>query len=249
MNKSPLLISCLLILTGIAIAHPTSQPSTLDNIEKRVDNAVKHYFITSKTDSIMSIISGLEKMKLTNAQAHYWIAFVYYQLSTTIYYNDNELSENAINKGIELLDEIHDKNAEVYALSILSKSYALKFANFITIAFKSTTVKRECEAVIKLYTYNPRVNLSVGIYDYYTPVKYGGKKKAEQYFLKALTLPWHNDKNLQIPSWGKDMAYFYLASYYLDTKQNSKAKNILIAGRKEFPNSYMLLKLSNSNKN
>ena len=77
-----------------------------------------------------------------------------------------------------------------------------------------------------------------------TKIRSVSGKKVEEYLLKALSLP---EKTMEGgPSWGKNVAYHMLASYYLREGQKDKAKMYCMQGLSKYPHDMQLNQLKQS---
>ncbi|MBC8084670.1 MAG: hypothetical protein H7Z21_15845, partial [Hymenobacter sp.] len=152
------------------------------------------------TDSVQRLAAALDQLRAQkpNPYLSYWGAFAQYHLYFR-HGQDKPRAEAALNKGIELLEDIPAKNAEHYALLSLLQGLNLEFANFLTIPFKAGAVKENAEKALALAPNNLRAHYARGINDYYTPKQYGGGKVAAAHFLKAIALADKPDPNPYAP--------------------------------------------------
>lgn len=192
-------------------------------------------------DSLQLLVRSLAglRARTPNPTLSYWEALAYYHL----YFRagqDKQRAEAALEKGIELLDDLPGKTAEHYALLSLLQGLNLEFASFLTIAFKASTVKENAEKALALAPDNLRAHYARGINDFYTPKQYGGGKVAVAHFLKAISLPDKPDPNPYAPSWGKAEAYWYLAQAYKAEGNLDLTRKYATEGLARYPNHVQL---------
>ncbi len=140
---------------------------------------------------------------------------------------------------IALLEKQESKDSEVLALLALMQSYYIQFAG-MDAGIISARVKENANESIKLDSNNIRGWYVLANNDYYTPKQFGGGKKAEEYLLKAISLPEQKLKSPIMPSWGKSDSYFLLISFYIDNEEMEKAKKIFIQAKELYPDNYMI---------
>ena len=230
MKKYLLLLSLLvLLLPGRVLAQAPGQ-NVLTNIQQKIT-------WQTPTDSLQLLTKDLDQLRAEkpNPYLNYWGALAQYHL----YFRadkDKARAEEALTKGIELLEAIPTKNAEHYALLSLLQGLNLEFANFLTIAFKAKTVKENAEKALALAPDNLRAHYARGINDHYTPKQYGGGKVAATHFLKAISLPDKPDPNPYAPDWGKADAYSYLVLSYKAAGKTELARQYATEGLSKYPN-------------
>ena len=171
----------------------------------------------------------------------YWLAYNYFYKA--IYYNeveDYESSETAVIAGVELLEAKTRKNAEDLALLAYMQSFSIQFVTGMKAGIISNRCKKNALAAIDLDPDNLRAYYVYGSIDYYTPTEYGGGKKAEDYFKKAIALPDQRVANPYLPSWGKEDAYVLLIEHLLEQDRRSEAVATYKEGILRFPDSYRL---------
>ncbi|UOG75599.1 hypothetical protein MTX78_03160 [Hymenobacter tibetensis] len=187
-------------------------------------------------DSLQLLAKNLNQLRSEkpNAFLNYWEAFTQYHL----YFRagkDEAQAQEALNKGIELLEAIPSKTTEHYALLSLLQGLNLKFASFLTVAFKAGTVKENAEKAVAMAPDNLRAHYASGINDFYTPKQYGGGKMAATHFLKAISLPDKLDPNPYAPNWGKADAYCYLVQAYQAAGKTDLARKYAAEGLSKYP--------------
>lgn len=234
MKKYLLLLAfVLLVMPGQLLAQTGGQnqsaAAVLTNIQQK---------ITWRTpaDSLRNVAAALDELraKSPNPYLSYWGALTQYHLYFRVT-QDKAAAEEALQTGIELLDDLPTKTAEHYALLSLLQGLNLEFASFLTIPFKANTVKENAEKALTLAPNNLRAHYARGINDFYTPAQYGGGKVAAEHFKKAIALPEKADPNPYAPSWGKADAYSYLAQTYQKAGQPELARKYAAEGLAKYP--------------
>jgi hypothetical protein len=221
-----LMAAALLPRTGWAQANGAA---VLANIQS-------HLTWRTPTDSVQQLAVALDQLraKTSNPYLSYWGAFAQYHLYFR-HDKNKQQAEQALNKGIELLENIPTKNAEHYALLSLLQGLNLEFASFLTIPFKAGTVKANAEKALALEPNNLRAHYARGINDFYTPKQYGGGKVAATHFKQAIALADKPDPNPYAPSWGKADAYYYLVQAYQAAGQTELARQYATEGLSKYP--------------
>ncbi len=225
------LIALFIYIFSIAEENPN---------QDKIDAAFMQSFAT-QSDQIEPIIAELRQNENENA---YWIA--YGQFYSAIYYmhtGKKDQARKSTDAAIELLEKIEKKNSEEHALLgyILGFSVSLDPSSAARISAKAAS---QYKAALKKDENNLRAYLGMGESDYYKPAEYGGGEKVEEYLLKAISLPDQSVENG--PSWGKNSAYYTLASFYKREDEIDKAKMYCMKGLNEFPQDYQLNQLKQS---
>lgn len=181
-----------------------------------------------------------------DSNLNYWAAYARYLLCFALDSKNPEekrQEEAAINEGLDLLEEIKDKNSDHYALLSLLGGLDLNFTNAMMLPFKGMSVGSKAKTAIEKDPTNPRAYVALGIYDYYTPKRYGGMKIAEDNFLKALSLKVNNTPTPYSPNWGHPEAYLFLVRYYRYAKRPDNALRYLNEGLKHYPDFELLKRM------
>lgn len=188
------------------------------------------------TDSVRYLAAALDQARGGKPQAYlsYWEAFAQYHLALRAGKN-RAAAETALATGIQLLEDVPTKTAEHYALLSLLQGLNLEFTNFLTVAFKATTVRENAEKALALAPGNLRAHYARGLTDYYTPKQYGGGKVAATQFLQALAVPDQADPNPYAPTWGRADTYWYLAKTYQAAGQPDLARRYATEGFAKYP--------------
>ena len=220
---------------------PLLGQEVLDNIQQKLFDAYG-LSVQSQTDHFKPIIESLEMayQKDQNGLINYWIAFAEYRASI-LHMNaqKDSLSLELLQKGINRLEQIKKPNSEELALQGTMVSLSINFQPDIA-AVLSGKAKSLYDKAIKRNDQNLRAYLGVGRSDFYTPKQYGGGYQVESYLKQALTKPDASSEEAHMPDWGRDEAYYYLASFYEREGQLNEAKLYCNQGLKAFPNNYLL---------
>lgn len=233
-----------------AVNYTNSNTSTKDTLLKGIEGKIYNSFVqslTSKSEApIQKIDEALEALYKEPPQnlIIYWRAYNhYYQAIYYIQSKDAKQSEKAIDKAVELMKSIDNKNAEDYALLAMSQSFSIQFKGMQAM-FISGKVSKNIDRALVADKENLRAWFVAGSSDYYTPEKYGGGKKVEEFLKKAISLPAQKIQNEYLPSWGKEEAYEMLIKFYLKKDKKEEATATYKSGIAEFPNSYLLNQLA-----
>ena len=103
-------------------------------------------------------------------------------------------------------------------------------------------ISNDLDEAFSLDKANPRYFLVMGIQDMYTPEMYGGQRKAENYFLQAITLFSKASKDSAV-GWGYEDTYQLLVSFYLKKGEKEKAKETANKGATLFPQNEFFQKI------
>lgn len=220
--------------------------SLLVGIQGKIYNAFVQSLMSKNNTALKTISGKLEELNKQRKQnlIVYWRAYL--QFYSSIYYlkiGDKENAEKEIDKGIEYLDEMNNKNSEDYALLAMLQGFGIQFKGMKAM-FISSSIKKNAKQAIAMDTSNLRAYYVYASNDFYTPEKYGGGKEAEHYLLKAIKLKAQNVKNEYLPSWGKEEAYEMLIKLYIKKEKWDLAKKYFQQGIKEFPESYTINQLA-----
>lgn len=218
----------------------------LVDIQNKIYNAFVQSLM-SKDNSVLSKLSvELEQLNKEKKQniILYWRSYL--QFYSSIYYlkkNDNKTAEKEVDKGIDWLKGLENKNSEDYALLAMLQGFGIQFKGMKAM-FISSDIKKNANQAIAIDSTNLRAYYVYASNDFHTPEQYGGGKEAEKYLLKAISLPTQKIKNDYLPSWGKEDAYEMLIKLYIKNEKWDLAKKYFQAGIKEFPESYTINQLA-----
>ncbi len=235
------------IISYQAQTQSIQQDSLLVGIQEKIYNAFVQSFMTKNNDELDLLSKDLENLYSTkkNNIILYWKSYL--QFYSSIYYlrkGDKETAEKEIDKGIDWLNEMKNKNSEDLALLSMMESFSLQFTLGFKIPIISKRVKNNAKLSIKMDPTNLRGYYVYASNDFYTPEKFGGGKKAEKYLLKAISLPAQKIKNDYLPSWGKEESYEMLIKLYIKKENWDLAKKYFQEGIKVFPESYTINQLA-----
>ena len=218
----------------------------LSNVQSKIYNAFIQSMISKNNSSLNDVYSRLNKIntiKKTNI-VQYWMAYL--QFYNAIYYSENgdkTNSENSSEKGIEIMNNMSNKNSEDYTLLSYLQAFSLQFKG-MKAAFYVSKVNENIETALAIDSGNLRANFVFASNDFYTPKKYGGGTKVEYYLKRAISLPIQSIESDILPSWGKEESYEMLIRHYLNNKDYSNAKLWFSNANNEFPESYIINKLA-----
>jgi tetratricopeptide (TPR) repeat protein len=220
--------------------------SLLVGIQGKIYNAFVQSLMSKDNNSLSKLSAKLEELNKTKKQnlILYWRSYL--QFYSSIYYlkkGDNETAEKEIGKGIDWLKEMKKKNSEDYALLAMLQGFDIQFKGMKAM-FISSDIKKNAKQAIAIDSTNLRAYYVYASNDFHTPEKYGGGKEAEEYLLKAVSLPSQKTKNEYLPSWGKEESYEMLIKLYIKREKWDLAKKYFQEGIKEFPESYTINQLA-----
>ncbi|WP_157776891.1 hypothetical protein [Ichthyobacterium seriolicida] len=162
---------------------------------------------------ITGILEQAEKEFINTSKSlyyvYYWKAYLSYKHSFLILKN-NDLNEqekkvkikNIIEKGLEGLNNIENKNSETYSLLALLISMKYIYTPRQNILQLMNENKKALEFSMIDGENNTRAYYVNASYDFYTPKQYGGGKKAESLLLKAISIKEKIRLPIE-PKWGK----------------------------------------------
>ena len=221
--------------------------SLLNDIQGTIDQTFVQA-ITSKSVDPLSGLSQELKQLYKDKQLpiiQYWQAYTDYY--TSIFYlqqEDEKGSKSAIKNGISTLEEVRPKNSEVYALLALMQSFSIQFSSGMTAGNISSKVRKNGQKAIDLDPKNLRAYYVLGSSNFYTPEKYGGGKKVEEYMTKAVALPDQQIESPYLPSWGKNNAFELLIKHFIKKGEKDKAKQYFKQAVEIYPNDYVINQLA-----
>jgi len=220
--------------------------SLLVNIQSKIYTAFVQGFISKNNTKLTNLSKKLEILYNERNQKLilYWRSYLQYYSS--IYYlerGDKETAGKEIDKGIDWMEGMKNKNSEDYALLSLLQGFGIQFKGMEAM-FISSKIKKNAITAIAMDSTNLRAYYVYASNDFYTPKMYGGGKEAERYLLKAISLPAQKIKNIYLPSWGKKESYEMLIKLYIKKGKWGLAKKYFQEGIKEYPNSYNIKQLA-----
>jgi hypothetical protein len=212
-------------------------------IQQRIYQSFVNSIISKNTTPLDKMYKELGSMYSKNPSnvIVYWKAYLLYYKS--IYYiqiNDKDNSEHSINEGIELLNELKRKNSDDFALLALLQGFSTQFQSGIMAGRISSQREKNVKRALELDPSNIRAYYVYANGDFYTPVQYGGGKKAEEYLIKALALEEKPILNPFLPTWGREESYVLLIQLYIREEKWDSAKKVFSEGIKQFPDSYSI---------
>jgi len=222
------------------------QDSLLVGIQGKIYNAFVQSFMTKNNDELDSLRKGLENLYSAskNNIILYWKSYL--QFYSSIYYlkkGDKKISEKEIDKGIDWLDEMKNKNSEDYALLAMLQGFGIQFKGMKSMIV-SSNIKKNIKRAIAIDSTNLRAYYVYASNDFHTPEKYGGGKEAEEYLLKAISFPAQKIKNDYLPSWGKEESFEMLIKIYIKKEKWELAKKYFQEEIVAYPKSYTINQLA-----
>jgi hypothetical protein len=174
----------------------------------------------------------------------YWMSYLqFYKATYYLEIEDEDLSEEEIDKGVNWMSEIKDKNSDDYALLSMLKGFSTQFKGFRAM-FVGISSGNDIDKALELDGQNIRAHYVAGANDFYRPETFGGGKKVESYLLKALSLQNKKVKSPNSPSWGKEESYYILIMFYIRKEKMDLAQKYFDLGINSYPQSYFLNRLS-----
>lgn len=229
-----------------AVAEAAPADSLLMGIQEKLDDAFTMTMASGNTERLLELSSELGSLYEEQGQnlVGYWYGYSLYYKSILYSRSDKKKSEEAARAGVDLFENMKNKNSEDYALMALTEGFYVQFVTGIQAGVLSSKIKKHAKKAIELDSNNPRGYYAAGSSDFYTPEKYGGGQIAEDMLIKATSLPKQQQPNPYLPSWGKDWAYELLVRWYIKKNEIAKAKAAFKEGIAEYPDNYMLKQLA-----
>ncbi|MEM1258650.1 MAG: hypothetical protein AAGH81_08980 [Bacteroidota bacterium] len=231
--------------------HDVSQLNAQDKkllkgIQDKIFNAFVQTNIQKDPKALLVIKGKLQNLADSNSNnvVTYWQSYLQYYLSICyMTQGDPTQAEEEIDRAVDLMEDMNDKNSEDYALLALAQSFSIQFKGFKAM-FISSAIQKNGKRSMAMEPKNIRAYYVLGNSDFYTPEQYGGGEEVESLLLKAIALPEQLNKNPYLPSWGKAESYQLLVRHYLKSDDKTKAKTYCKEGLAQFPNNYGLGKLA-----
>lgn len=250
---SAMLISCNVnnkidkfqIVQYTVAVNSMPQEVLLDNIQSKIKDAFTKGVVAKKDDELKILINKLEELNKQKQQnlIMYWQSYAYYYSSILAFTkNDKKTAEKEIDKGIDLLKDMKNKNSEDYALLAMLQGFGIQFKGMKAM-FISSSISKNLKKATALDSTNLRAHFVSGSNDFYTPEAYGGGKMAETHLLKALSLDAQKVNNSYLPSWGEEEAYEMLIKLYIKKNKWDSAKKYFQDAIEKFPKSYTITQL------
>lgn len=236
----------LLPFTSLCVAQtyvcPKETSHKVERIQERIHNAFVESMQNGAIDNIDVISKELELYPQNNIII-YWRAYVkFYRAIFYMQYNNSKKMKIETDDGIEMLQELNNKDCEIYALLSRLQGISMQYSGMkAMLVFKQ--MNDNSKKALELCPNNLRANLVAASNDFYTPSQFGGGKKAEELLLKAISLPDQEEKNVFLPSWGKEEAYELIIRLYISREEFDKAVDFYRKAIELFPNNYMINQL------
>ena len=127
--------------------------SLMVNIQKKIYDTFVSTMMTQKNQALLDLndqLTALHKEKKQNLIL-YWQSYLHYY--NAIYHlktQDKDNAEKQIDKGIELLEDMENKNSEDYALLAMLQSFSMQFKSGVKAPFISKNVESNAQKAEKL---------------------------------------------------------------------------------------------------
>ena len=221
--------------------------SILIDIQNKITLASNESFVVKNTKNLDEIEKKLDTYykKNNNKLTLYWKSYLLYYKS--IFYlttNDKLNSEKSLDSGIDIMENITNKNSDDFALLALLRGLSIQFKAGIKAPFISNKILSYLSQALELDSTNIRVYFVQGSNDFYTPKIYGGGKIVETSLIKAISLPNQNIVNSALPSWGKEEAYEMIIRYYINNKRWENAKKYYKDANNLYPENFRINKVA-----
>ncbi len=218
----------------------------LKGIQSKIYNAFVQSFMSKNNKPLNELSRDLEELNKSKKQnlITYWHSYL--QFYSSIYYlksGNKKTAEKEIDKGIDWLDKMKNKNSEDYALLAMLQGFGIQFKGMKSMIV-SSNMKKNIKRAIAIDSTNLRAYYVYASNDFHTPEKYGGGKEVEEYLLKAISFPAQKIKNDYLPSWGKEESYEMLIKLYIKKEKWDLAKKYFQEGIAAFPESYTINQLA-----
>ena len=224
----------------------------ITNPQQKIDLAFGQTFVKKSPEPLTQFLKkwDAKRDKIAEREFIYWQSYANYYLS--IYWYKTGVTdfiddaEDLIIETVDRMNQLENKTVEDYAL--LAKIEPFRFAfdgiQGMKAAYLGYRINENLQQGLALDSNNLRLNLVLAQYDFSTPEVFGGGKKCERHFIKALELFNQKTDNPLMPTWGKSEAYVGLIKYYLKNNQKEKAVSYYQKAIKEFPKNYELINLA-----
>ncbi|MEM9722741.1 MAG: hypothetical protein AAGA10_25975 [Bacteroidota bacterium] len=212
------------------------QVPVLEGIQGTIERVFMESMITQE-NKLRPLIENLATVhaEMPNSWLVYWEGYGHYYEG--IYFMEMDQKSAGIEtlkQGIELVESQEKMNAEDHVLAgtLMSLQMGLSPGSIMTLSSKSN---KHFQQALKLAPNNLRAYLALGRSDYYKPKMFGGGKKVEEYFKKALSLEDSYSDDPYAPSWGRVDTYAMLVQYYAREERGDEAKVYCKKGLALFP--------------
>lgn len=236
--------------TLFLFVHVLSAQKSLKNIEQKILTAYSESVQTkaNQFQPVYKLLSAFDNQE--NSNVTYWIAFAKYQQARFFNRIDNgKEAFTLLKEGIQEIKTLKKPNSEALVLHGTMLSFSIAFQRNIA-AIVSGKADALYDKALHRNKNNLRAYLAIGKSDFFTPEQYGGGFKAESYLKQALGMPDKSTNTDLAPTWGRELVYYYLASFLQREHRIEEATIYCKQGLKKFPNSNILKKLvENINKN
>ena len=224
-----------LILSASAFAQESKPADILAQAQDKIITAFEEGRDAMSADALLQVEQQLQAQP-ANMISTYWLSFC--RLYAGILYmslGDSDQAEQYINQSVSLMEKLEKKNAESYALLSYAQTMSIQFVKGLHAASVSKKATTAANKALELDPDNVRAHYAAGLLDYYTPAMYGGQRKCEEHFLKAVRKQPESVANPYLPTWGQEDAYVLLITYYVNNGKKDKAKELYRQAVERFP--------------
>lgn len=220
----------------------------LEFVQEEIDKAFVLGFKNTTAQNLLLIKYKLIEMANEEPSSSiiiYWLVYCIEHLAI-IYgiLKESDKEEREIKEGVTLLENIPDKNSEDLALLALMGGYSVKYANVFKISKLIEKYKAYANEALMLDKDNIRAYLALGVFDFNTPLAYGGGKVLEEKLNIAISLKDESSSYAPYsPKWGKNMAYIYLIRYYMKCENKDMTNKYFDEALNLYPNDRILTEL------
>ncbi|MGO1648234.1 MAG: tetratricopeptide repeat protein [Sphingobacterium sp.] len=219
-----------------------------DSVFYHIEADINQSFIQSFASQNLSPLKEVDQKisKLNDPLADYWKGYIAYLQS--IFYLTQGKKDSSFHYIDNAISKLKNEklSSDGNALVGTMYSFSAQFRSGVMIAASSKKATDFFQTSLDLDSTNIRSYLGLATNDYYTPEKYGGKKKVESLLLKALEQPDRISTDTRLPSWGRDQVYELLIRHYIDLKKMDLAIKYYKEAIALYPNNYQLIRLSKS---
>lgn len=233
------------------IVRQITPNATLEGVEARITEAMTRSFLRKdpgpldKLRAEITAVEGEEYSRLVD----YWSSFTDFQLAVFANSHDDATgSQLAVNRGINTLEAIDEKNVEELNLLAFLQGFSTLFVDEREQIKISDRAQANVAAAMKINPDNLRTQYVTGCLDFYVPEEYGGQKVAQIHLSKATSLPANAIDSPYLPTWGKAEAYELLVRFYSAKGDVETARQTLDEGLALYPDDHQLSELVSQSK-
>jgi tetratricopeptide (TPR) repeat protein len=219
----------------------------VEGIQAKIDFAIETSIESHNLRAINSLEDSLNCSK-ANPYTSYWQAYI--KLQKSLYYmgQHSDSAQVTLTEGIKILSDKENCTTEDFALLAYLQIMSIRYLSGLEAGVMSQKAANNARKAIQADEQNLRGWFVSAMLDYYTPKQFGGKKRCEELWMKALELPEQRMPNPYLPSWGKEDAYVMLTTYYKELGNNKKLLPLIEKALKEYPQNETFKKYAQNTK-